>query len=122
MCLLLNRVVDMENPERHIVYLTVSLFVTFLCNKKTAGDEKATAKKQSVLLRHFNTLIGYSNSEKCFTIPPRRLRYTTRRSSYKRSLLQSNMNMETCKLLSRTIDMLELSFLGTQDAHNEYTF
>lgn len=75
MCLLLNRVVDMENPERHIVYLTVSLFVTFLCNKKTAGDEKATAKKQSVLVRHFNTLIGYSNSEKCFTIPPRRLRY-----------------------------------------------
>uniref|UniRef100_A0A915CI63 Uncoordinated protein 79 n=1 Tax=Parascaris univalens TaxID=6257 RepID=A0A915CI63_PARUN len=74
MCLLLNRVVDMENPERHIVYLTVSLFVTFLCNKKTAGDEKATAKKQSVLVRHFNTLIGYSNSEKCFTIPPRRLR------------------------------------------------
>jgi len=27
-----------------------------------------------VLLRHFNTLLGYSNSEKCFTIPPARLR------------------------------------------------
>ncbi|KAK0414613.1 hypothetical protein QR680_011527 [Steinernema hermaphroditum] len=75
MCLLLNRVVDLENPERHSVYLTVSLFVSFLCNKKlSAQDEKMNAKKQSVLLRHFNTLLGYSNSEKCFTIPPHRLR------------------------------------------------
>ncbi|VDK31438.1 unnamed protein product [Gongylonema pulchrum] len=65
----------MENPERHILYLTVSLFVSFLCKNKKSGDEKATAKKQSVLFRHFNTLIGYSNSEKCFTIPPKRLRY-----------------------------------------------
>uniref|UniRef100_A0A158R5X9 Protein unc-79 homolog n=1 Tax=Syphacia muris TaxID=451379 RepID=A0A158R5X9_9BILA len=74
MCLLLNRVVDVENPERHIVYVTITLFVDFLCRQKTTGDEKATAKKQSVLLRHFNTLIGYSNTEKCFTIPPKRLR------------------------------------------------
>lgn len=64
----------MENPERHTVYLTVSLFVHFLSNKKSTTDEKASAKKQSVLLRHFNTLIGYSNSEKCFTIPPHRIR------------------------------------------------
>ncbi|KAI6201724.1 Uncoordinated protein 79 [Aphelenchoides besseyi] len=75
LCLLLNRVVDMENPERHTIYLTVALFVHFLCNKKSnSADEKATAKKQSVLLRHFNTLLGYSSSEKCFTIPPYRLR------------------------------------------------
>uniref|UniRef100_A0A914CGD5 Uncoordinated protein 79 n=1 Tax=Acrobeloides nanus TaxID=290746 RepID=A0A914CGD5_9BILA len=75
LCLLLNRVVDLENPERHTIYLTVALFVHFLCNKKsTPTDEKANAKKQSVLLRHFNTLLGYSNSEKCFSVPPRRLR------------------------------------------------
>ncbi|KAI6239067.1 Uncoordinated protein 79 [Aphelenchoides fujianensis] len=75
LCLLLNRVVDMENPERHTIYLTVALFVHFLCNKKSnSADEKATAKKQSVLLRHFNTLLGYSSSEKCFTIPPHRIR------------------------------------------------
>ncbi|KAI1729072.1 cation-channel complex subunit UNC-79 domain-containing protein [Ditylenchus destructor] len=75
LCLLLNRVVDMENTERHTVYLTMTLFVRFLCNKKCgAADEKASAKKQSVLFRYFNTLLGFSNSEKCFTIPPNRLR------------------------------------------------
>lgn len=73
MCLLMNRVVDIDNPERYIVYLTVSLFVSFLCKNK-GGDEKANAKKQSLLFRHFNALIGYSNSEKCFTIPPKILR------------------------------------------------
>lgn len=77
LCLLLNRVVDMENPEQHTVYLTVALFVYFLSNKRGGGtsDEKVTAKKQSLLLRHFYTLLGFSNSEKCFTIPPNRLRY-----------------------------------------------
>uniref|UniRef100_A0A158PBJ8 Protein unc-79 homolog n=1 Tax=Angiostrongylus cantonensis TaxID=6313 RepID=A0A158PBJ8_ANGCA len=75
LCLLFNRVVDMENPERHTVYLVVSLFVSFLSNKNsTPTDEKANAKKQSLLFRHFNTLIGFSNTEKCFTIPPARLR------------------------------------------------
>ncbi|VDK82206.1 unnamed protein product [Litomosoides sigmodontis] len=74
MCLLMNRVVDIDNPERHIVYATVSLFISFLCKKKKSGDEKASAKKQSLLFRHFNVLIGYSNSEKCFTIPPKTLR------------------------------------------------
>ncbi|CAI5446505.1 unnamed protein product [Caenorhabditis angaria] len=75
MCLLFNRVVDMENPERHTVYLVVSLFVTFLSNKNsTPNDEKANVKKQSLVFRHFNTLLGYSSTEKCFTIPPARLR------------------------------------------------
>ncbi|VDM59630.1 unnamed protein product [Angiostrongylus costaricensis] len=75
LCLLFNRVVDVENPERHTVYLVVSLFVSFLSNKNsTPTDEKANAKKQSLLFRHFNTLIGFSNTEKCFTIPPARLR------------------------------------------------
>ncbi|CAJ0941967.1 unnamed protein product, partial [Mesorhabditis belari] len=75
MCLLLNRVVDMENPERHTVYLIISLFVAFLCNKKASPtDEKQNAKKQSLLFRHFNALLGYSNTEKCFTIPPARIR------------------------------------------------
>ncbi|WKY02896.1 hypothetical protein Q1695_016301 [Nippostrongylus brasiliensis] len=75
MCLLFNRVVDMENPERHTVYLVISLFVSFLSNKNsTPTDEKANAKKQSLLFRHFNTLLGFSNTEKCFTIPPARLR------------------------------------------------
>ncbi|EJW70466.1 hypothetical protein WUBG_18628 [Wuchereria bancrofti] len=73
MCLLMNRVVDIDNPERYIVYFTVSLFVSFLCKNKS-GDEKVNAKKQSLLFRHFNALIGYSNSEKCFTIPPKILR------------------------------------------------
>lgn len=42
----------MENTERHTVYLTMTLFVRFLCNKKCgAADEKASAKKQSVLFR-----------------------------------------------------------------------
>lgn len=71
----MNRVVDIDNPERYIVYLTVSLFVSFLCKNKKIGDEKATAKKQSLLFRHFNALIGYSNSEKCFIIPPKILRF-----------------------------------------------
>ncbi|KAK6744197.1 hypothetical protein RB195_011102 [Necator americanus] len=75
LCLLFNRVVDMENPERHTVYLVISLFVSFLSNKNsTPTDEKANAKKQSLLFRHFNTLLGFSNTEKCFTIPPARLR------------------------------------------------
>uniref|UniRef100_A0A0R3RJS8 Transposase n=1 Tax=Elaeophora elaphi TaxID=1147741 RepID=A0A0R3RJS8_9BILA len=74
MCLLMNRVVDIDNPERYIVYLTVSLFISFLCKSNKNSDEKATAKKQSLLFRHFNALIGYSNSEKCFTIPPKILR------------------------------------------------
>ncbi|KJH47978.1 hypothetical protein DICVIV_05913 [Dictyocaulus viviparus] len=65
----------MENPERHTVYLVISLFVSFLSNKNsTPTDEKANAKKQSLLFRHFNTLLGFSNTEKCFTIPPARLR------------------------------------------------
>uniref|UniRef100_A0A915MIR6 Uncharacterized protein n=1 Tax=Meloidogyne javanica TaxID=6303 RepID=A0A915MIR6_MELJA len=72
LCLLLNRVVDMQNPERHTVSLVVSLFVHFLASKRCGPADNA--KKLSVLLRHFNTLLGYSNSEKCFTIPPARLR------------------------------------------------
>ncbi|PIO75099.1 hypothetical protein TELCIR_02878 [Teladorsagia circumcincta] len=73
LCLLFNRVVDIENPERHTVYLVISLFVSFLSNKNsTPTDEKANAKKQSLLFRHFNTLLGFSNTEKCFTIPPYR--------------------------------------------------
>uniref|UniRef100_A0AC35TMA7 Protein unc-79 homolog n=1 Tax=Rhabditophanes sp. KR3021 TaxID=114890 RepID=A0AC35TMA7_9BILA len=74
LCLLLNRVVDIQNPERHTVYLIISLFCDFLCSKKMTSDEKSSAKKQSMLLRHFNTLLGYSHSEKCFTVPPARLR------------------------------------------------
>lgn len=50
LCLLLNRVVDMENPERHTVYMTVSLFVHFLKGKKCGTTDNA--KKQSVLLRY----------------------------------------------------------------------
>uniref|UniRef100_A0A914HRQ7 Uncharacterized protein n=1 Tax=Globodera rostochiensis TaxID=31243 RepID=A0A914HRQ7_GLORO len=72
LCLLLNRVVDMQNSERHTVFLVVSLFVHFLAGKRCGPADNA--KKQSVLLRHFNTLLGYSNSDKCFTIPPARLR------------------------------------------------
>lgn len=65
----------MENPERHTIYLTVALFVHFLCNKRVStSGEKASAKKQSVLLRHFNTLLGYSSSDRCFTVTPHRLR------------------------------------------------
>lgn len=77
MCLLLNRVFDIENTERHTVYLTISLFVFFLSSKQGVciSDEKITAKKQSLLLRHFYTLLGFSNSEKCFTIPPICLRF-----------------------------------------------
>ncbi|VDK82312.1 unnamed protein product, partial [Onchocerca ochengi] len=74
MCLLMNRVVDIDNPERYIVYLIVSLFVSFLCKSKKSCDEKATAKKQSLLFRHFNALIGYSSTEKCFTVSPKILR------------------------------------------------
>ncbi|CEF65747.1 Protein unc-79 homolog [Strongyloides ratti] len=74
LCLLLNRVVDLENPERHTLYLIISLFCDFLCNTKSACDEKSAAKKQSILLRHFNTLLGYSHSEKCFIVPAIRLR------------------------------------------------
>lgn len=75
--------------SRHTVFLVVSLFVRFLASKRCGPAENA--KKQSVqillqlplidhlppvqvLLRHFNTLLGYSNSDKCFTIPPARLR------------------------------------------------
>uniref|UniRef100_A0A914UX21 Protein unc-79 homolog n=1 Tax=Plectus sambesii TaxID=2011161 RepID=A0A914UX21_9BILA len=77
LCLMLNRVMDTENPERHTVYMTVVLFMMFLSSKKTTlvnPDEKAAAKKQSLVLRHLNTLLGYSNTEKCFSIPPQRLR------------------------------------------------
>uniref|UniRef100_A0A0N5B718 Ubiquitinyl hydrolase 1 n=1 Tax=Strongyloides papillosus TaxID=174720 RepID=A0A0N5B718_STREA len=74
LCLLLNRVVDLENPERHTLYLIISLFCDFLCNKNSSSDEKSSAKKQSMLLRHFNTLLGYSHSEKCFIVPAVRLR------------------------------------------------
>uniref|UniRef100_A0A1I7VUI5 Protein unc-79-like protein n=1 Tax=Loa loa TaxID=7209 RepID=A0A1I7VUI5_LOALO len=93
MCLLMNRVVDIDNPERYIVYLTVSLFVSFLCKNKS-GDEKVNAKKQSLLFRHFNALIGYSNSEKCFTIPPKILRKSTVCNSFLSGLpeiLDSNL-------------------------------
>lgn len=75
---MLNRVMDSENPERHTVYMTVVLFMMFLSSKKTtlvSPDEKAAAKKQSLVLRHLNTLLGYSNTEKCFSIPPQRLRF-----------------------------------------------
>ncbi|CAG9530097.1 unnamed protein product [Cercopithifilaria johnstoni] len=94
MCLLMNRVVDIDNPERYIVYLTVSLFISFLCKTKKSGDEKAIAKKQSLLFRHFNALIGYSNSEKCFTISPKILRKSTACNSFLSGLpeiLDSNL-------------------------------
>ncbi|CAK5086583.1 unnamed protein product [Meloidogyne enterolobii] len=72
----------------HTVSLVVSLFVHFLASKRCGPADNAKklsvsrAKGTSsnvkgtscVLLRHFNTLLGYSNSEKCFTIPPARLR------------------------------------------------
>lgn len=46
LCLLLNRVVDMQNPERHTVSLVVSLFVHFLANKRCGPADNA--KKLSV--------------------------------------------------------------------------
>lgn len=33
-----------------------------------------TAKKQSLVLRHLNVLLGFSATERCFTVPPHKLR------------------------------------------------
>uniref|UniRef100_A0A8R1IIT9 Protein unc-79 homolog n=1 Tax=Caenorhabditis japonica TaxID=281687 RepID=A0A8R1IIT9_CAEJA len=108
MCLLFNRVVDMENPERHTVYLVVSLFVTFLSNKNsTPTDEKANAKKQSLVFRHFNTLLGYSSTEKCFTIPPARLRKSAVCNAFISGLPEIlDMNLHTGNQLLPTIAQL----------------
>ncbi|VDM97776.1 unnamed protein product [Thelazia callipaeda] len=108
MCLLMNRVVDIDNSERHIVYLTVSLFVSFLCKHKKSCDEKAAAKKQSILFRHFNALIGYSNAEKCFTIPPKVLR----KSAVCNSFLCGLPKVLDCNLvIGNQIMMLSLQLL-----------
>ncbi|UMM25245.1 hypothetical protein L5515_005145 [Caenorhabditis briggsae] len=108
MCLLFNRVVDMENPERHTVYLVVSLFVTFLSNKNsTPTDEKANAKKQSLVFRHFNTLLGYSSTEKCFTIPPARLRKAAVCNAFISGLPEIlDMNLHTGNQLLPTVVQL----------------
>ncbi|KAL3120700.1 hypothetical protein niasHT_007992 [Heterodera trifolii] len=106
LCLLLNRVVDMQNSERHTVFLVVSLFVHFLASKRCGPAENA--KKQSVLLRHFNTLLGYSNSDKCFTIPPARLRRAAVCNAFLYGLpevLDSNLLMGN-QLLSIVLQLL----------------
>ncbi|CAK5107903.1 unnamed protein product [Meloidogyne enterolobii] len=136
LCLLLNRVVDMQNPERHTVSLVVSLFVHFLASKRCGPADNA--KKLSVLLRHFNTLLGYSNSEKCFTIPPARLRRAAVCNAFLHGLpgvLDSNLLIGN-QLLSIVLQLLlylpspqkfasdapsadySLRLLSTQQRHN----
>uniref|UniRef100_A0A5S6R432 Uncoordinated protein 79 n=1 Tax=Trichuris muris TaxID=70415 RepID=A0A5S6R432_TRIMR len=57
--------------------LVVALFMKFLSNPCTAfvnADEKASAKKQSSVLRHLNLLLGYNVQERSFAMPSSRLR------------------------------------------------
>ncbi|KRX95168.1 Uncoordinated protein 79 [Trichinella pseudospiralis] len=67
----------MDNTLRESVRLIITLFMKFLSNSRTAcvnADEKASAKRQSSVLRHLNMLLGFNVQERTFTIPAHRLR------------------------------------------------
>ncbi|KRZ76163.1 Uncoordinated protein 79 [Trichinella papuae] len=67
----------MDNTLRESVRLIITLFMKFLSNSRTAcvnADEKASAKRQSSVLRHLNMLLGFNVQERTFTVPAHRLR------------------------------------------------
>ncbi|VDP40337.1 unnamed protein product [Soboliphyme baturini] len=75
--LMFNKAIDVDNPQRETMALMMNLFMHFLGNPKVSlvnVDEKSAAKKQSLVLRHLNLLLGYNTPEKCFSVPPHRLR------------------------------------------------
>ncbi|CAM1320186.1 UNC79 (predicted) [Pycnogonum litorale] len=73
---LIPKIMEMEDNDKDTMHLLTFLLMQFLASPEHAypTDEKAIAKIQNIVLKHFAALLGYSTSERGFFIPPFRLR------------------------------------------------
>ncbi|XP_059622044.1 protein unc-79 homolog [Phlebotomus argentipes] len=75
----LNRIIDLEEQDKETIHLLVFLLMQFMSRPDQAfpSEEKPMAKAQSIVLRHLYLLLGFSQQEKNFQLPPGRLRSST---------------------------------------------
>lgn len=72
----LHRIIDLEESDKETINLLVFLFMQFLSRADQAfpSEEKPLVKMQSIVLKHLNLLLGYSQIEKTFHVTPNRMR------------------------------------------------
>lgn len=72
----LHRIIDLEESDKETINLLVFLLMQFLSRADQAfpSEEKPMAKMQSIVLKHLNLLLGYSQVEKSFHVTPNRMR------------------------------------------------
>lgn len=73
----LHRIIDLEESDKETIHLLVFLLMQFLSRADQAfpSEEKPMVKMQSIVLKHLNLLLGYSQIEKSFHITPSRMRW-----------------------------------------------
>uniref|UniRef100_A0A1I8HU44 RING-type domain-containing protein n=1 Tax=Macrostomum lignano TaxID=282301 RepID=A0A1I8HU44_9PLAT len=75
----LQRALDLEGGDRETLHQLVALLLHFMANLDlaTQSDDRQNTKTQSLVLRHLNTLLGYNQADKTFSVPPYKLRSLT---------------------------------------------
>uniref|UniRef100_A0A8D8RWG0 Protein unc-79 homolog n=1 Tax=Cacopsylla melanoneura TaxID=428564 RepID=A0A8D8RWG0_9HEMI len=73
---ILTKVIENEQSDKETIHLLVFLLMQFLSRSEQAypTDEKNTAKKQTIVLRHLYLLLGYNQIERLFQVSPSKLR------------------------------------------------
>lgn len=74
----LHRIIDLEESDKETIHLLVFLLMQFLSRADQAfpalPEEKSMVKMQSIVLKHLNLLLGYSQVDKSFHVTPIRMR------------------------------------------------
>ncbi|XP_046405195.1 protein unc-79 homolog isoform X2 [Ischnura elegans] len=72
----LQRVIEFEEADHETMHLLVFLLMQFLSRSDQAfpTGEKSVAKTQGIVLRHLYLLLGYSQTDRGFHVPPQKLR------------------------------------------------
>ncbi|XP_071438717.1 protein unc-79 homolog [Hetaerina americana] len=72
----LQRVIEFEEADHETIHLLVFLLMQFLSRSDQAfpTGEKSVAKTQGIVLRHLYLLLGYSQTDRGFHVPPQKLR------------------------------------------------
>ncbi|KAK3873352.1 hypothetical protein Pcinc_021639 [Petrolisthes cinctipes] len=99
----LQRAMDLEETDKDTLHLLVFLFMQFLSQPQHAGgsEDKSSVKMMNLVLRHLSVLMGFSPTERCFTISPSRLRSSPVFNAFLSNLchvLDHNFNMGTLLL------------------------
>ncbi|ELU08396.1 hypothetical protein CAPTEDRAFT_227700 [Capitella teleta] len=81
---LLQRAMDLDGVDRETLHHLVSLLMKFMVtvNQDVINEDPDLSKAQNVVLRHLNVLLGYNQTEKSFSVPPYKLRYSAVFNAY----------------------------------------